>query len=135
MKFSDVPNLAKFERFAQHNADQIAVQQAYQMIKERIDPFAYFPEGALRPEEMNTMMMVGDMAARCAAIEEANKIIWACAAALNQIDPDMFPEGTPTFEDALKNFWEMEDLKWMDLTHHHRIKWEKSSRQTLKYIE
>jgi len=124
MKLSEVPNLAKFERFAQQNANRIEVQQAYHLVRERLDPLPDHSGGGMRPEDANTMAMIDDMAQRCQAIEESTRIIWACAASLGEIDPPMFDGNQPSFSDALNYFWELKDLEWMDLTHHHRIGWE-----------
>ncbi len=127
MKLSEVPNLAKFENFAQHHADDLVVRQAYHLVRERIDEVPSAENMSFRPEDANTMMMVGDLAKRCHAIEESTRIIWACAAALGQVEPMMFEDGNPEFQEALTYFWELKDLEWMELTEHYRIAWEKSS--------
>jgi hypothetical protein len=110
----------------------MVVRQAYHMVRERLDSLPSAEHLSIRPEDANTMMMVDDMAQRCHAIEESTRIIWACAASLGQIEPEMFEGGNPEFKDALTYFWELKDLEWMELTHHHRILWEKGTNK--KYI-
>ncbi len=129
MKFSEIPNLSKFERFASENPEDEVVQHAYSMVAIRLEQVKE-PEPSFRsinphgPEELIAMKD------RCAAIEESTRIIWACAAATGNIDPPMWEDGNPDFQEAVNYIWELPDLEWMDLTKHHRIAWEKRIGQT-----
>ncbi|MGF1678457.1 MAG: hypothetical protein ACFCUX_04595 [Candidatus Methylacidiphilales bacterium] len=123
MKFSDVPNLLKFERFAHENSGDEVIQHAYQMVRARLEQV---------PEDINSHGIVTHgpeaimgMKERCAAIEESTRIIWACAAATGNVEPPMWEEENPVFQDAINYFWQLPDLEWMELTHHYRISWEK----------
>ncbi|MEM6820705.1 MAG: hypothetical protein AAF558_02020 [Verrucomicrobiota bacterium] len=123
MKFKDVPNLAKFERFAQENLDHEIIQHAYRMVEARLESVpdaGHNPMAGHGPEEIMSMKD------RCEAVEETTRIIWACAAATDNINPPMWENGAPTFENALEYIWNLPDLEWMDVTHKHRIVWEKA---------
>lgn len=123
MKFSDVPNLAKFERFAQqHQADEV-VNHAYRLVEARF--------GSVDNENAAGMMagygpeQLLAMKDRCAAVEESTRIIWACAAATGNVEPNMWEDHLPEFQEALDYFWNLPYLEWMALTHSHRITWER----------
>lgn len=123
MKFSEVPNLSKFEKFASENPDNEVVGQAYSMVATRLDQVEEPAEqsGPINPHGPEQLLSMKD---RCAAIEESTRIIWACAAATDNLIPAMWEEGAPDFQEALDYFWSLPDLEWMDLTHHYRVTWE-----------
>ncbi len=124
MKFSEVPNLSKFEKFASTNPDEEVVQQAYSMVALRLQEVEEpeKPSGPVNPHGPENLLSMKD---RCAAIEESTRIIWACAAVTGNIEPAMWEDGVPEFQEALNYFWGLPDLEWMDLTEHYRITWEK----------
>jgi hypothetical protein len=126
MKFSEIPNLSKFERFAAEHSDDEIVQHAYHMVEARLLQVVEPDEGTsvlhLNPHGPEQLLIMKD---RCAAVEESTRIIWACAAATGNINPPMWDDGNPDFQEAVNYFWELPDLEWMELTHHYRILWEK----------
>jgi len=123
MKFSDVPNLSKFEKFASAHPEHEVVQQAYTMVSLRLEQVKEpDPEsGPINPHGPENLMAMKD---RCAAIEESTRIIWACAAATSNLEPAMWEDQVPEFQEAVNYFWGLPDLEWMDLTQHYRITWE-----------
>ncbi len=126
MKFSEVPNLAKFEQFVQHNTANEIVQHAYKMVEARLGQVPDVAQPGQMPSHGPEELIA--MKDRCAAIEESTRIIWACAAATDNINPPMWEDGAPDFQDAVNYFWALPDLEWMELTHVYRISWEKGIR-------
>lgn len=123
MNFQDAPNLSKFEKFVGENPEDETVQHAYSMVAARLEQVEDGLGPGMIPDHGPEQLMA--MKDRCAAVEESTRIIWACAAATGNIDPPMWEDGCPDFHEAVEYFWSMPDLEWMELTHIHRILWEK----------
>jgi hypothetical protein len=63
--------------------------------------------------------------ARCQAVERATRIIWACAAATDHIQPKLWSR-PPDFHAVLEYFGSMSDTDLMKETKGHQIEWEKN---------
>lgn len=128
MKLSEIPDLADFERFALSNPNCQVTQETYHAVLALIDlvnlpgdantgPLSGPPPDPTSPE------FLARLTRKCAIVEEATRLIWACAAATDHIHPPIW-ENPPTLDDALDYFHSLEDLDWMARTHEHRIRWE-----------
>jgi len=122
MKFTEVPNLSKFEKFAQEHPEDDILQHAYRMVEARLGEVQDEPpEFGINPHGPEQILQMKN---RCEAIEQSTRIIWACAAATGNVDPPMWEDGVPDFQESVEYFWNLPDLEWMELTHVHRIRWE-----------
>jgi len=126
MTFRDVPNLAKFEKYARQNSDCMITIDAYRRIRELITPVKK-PSDIMDPSQ--GMMQVDGLKESCAAIEKSTRIIWACAAATNQITPPIW-DYTPEYEGSIQYFTQLADLELMAITKAHTLTWESPAAQT-----
>jgi hypothetical protein len=118
MNFRDVPNLQKFEAHARGHSDDEIVMDCYKRIREVIAPVPK-PPSAL---EYNGAP-VADLKASCEAVEKSTRLLWACAAATDQISPRLW-DYLPDYASSLAYFLALGDLELMAVTKSHRITWE-----------
>jgi hypothetical protein len=118
MNFRDVPNLQKFEQHARGHSDNEIVMDCYKRIREVIAPVPKPPD----PLQFNGAAM-SDLKASCEAVEKSTRLIWACAAATDQIAPRPW-DYLPDYKSSLDYFLNLEDLELMAVTQRHRITWE-----------
>jgi hypothetical protein len=121
MNFRDVPNLQKFEQHARGNSDNEIVMDCYKRIREVIGPVPKPPN----PLEYNNAP-VADLKASCEAVEKSTRLLWACAAATDQIAPRLW-DYLPDYNSSLDYFLGLNDLELMAVTQRHRISWEATS--------
>lgn len=122
MNFRDVPNLLKFELHArQHSEDEI-VLDCYRRIREVIAPVPK-PSSVL---DFGEGTPVDSLRASCVAVEKSTRLIWACAAATDNISPRMW-DYLPDYDASLTYFSELGDLELMAVTKQHRITWEENA--------
>jgi len=121
MNFRDVPNLLKFEQYARAHSEDEIVMDCYKRIREVIAPVPK-PPSAL---EFNSAP-VADLKASCAAVEKSTRILWACAAATDQIQPRPW-DYLPDYKSSLDYFLGLSDLELMAVTQQHRIAWEEAA--------
>jgi hypothetical protein len=118
MNFRDVPNLQKFEQHARANSDNEIVMDCYKRIREVIAPVPKPPD----PLEFNGEA-VADLKASCEAVEKSTRLLWACAAATDQISPRPW-NYLPDYDSSLSYFVGIDDLELMAVTQRHRLNWE-----------
>jgi hypothetical protein len=131
MKLSEIPDLADFESYALTHADCAVTQETYHAVLSLLE-LVNQPEetsnghiGQLLPDPTSPEYLAR-LTRQCAIVEEATRLIWACAAATDHIHPPIW-EQPPALEDALDYFHSLEDLDWMARTHEHRIRWESTA--------
>jgi hypothetical protein len=119
MNFRDVPNLLKFEQHARSHSENEIVMDCYTRIREIIAPVPKLPDGFdfAAPAPMN------DLKASCEAVEKSTRLLWACAAATDQISPRPW-DYLPDYKSSLDYFLGLGDLELMAVTQRHRILWE-----------
>jgi hypothetical protein len=119
MNFRDVPNLQKFEQHARSHSDDEIVMDCYTRIREVIAPVPKLPDGFdfAAPPPFN------DLKASCEAVEKSTRLLWACAAATDQISPRPW-DYLPDYKSSLDYFLALSDLELMAVTQRHRIAWE-----------
>jgi hypothetical protein len=131
MKLSEIPDLADFERYALAHADCAVTQETYHAVLSLVD-LVNLPGDAATgrigqpPPDPTSPEYLARLTRKCAIVEEATRLIWACAAATDHIHPPIW-EQTPALEEALDYFHSLEDLDWMARTHVHRIRWESTA--------
>jgi hypothetical protein len=118
MNFRDVPNLQKFEQYARGNSENEIVMDCYKRIREVIAPVPKPPD----PLQFSTTA-VEDLKASCEAVEKSTRLIWACAAATDQIAPRLW-DYLPDYTSSLDYFLNLKDLELMAVTQRHSISWE-----------
>ena len=118
MNFRDVPNLQKFEQYARGNSENEIVMDCYKRIREVIAPVPKPPD----PLQFSTTA-VEDLKASCEAVEKSTRLIWACAAATDQIAPRLW-DYLPDYTSSLDYFLNLKDLELMAVTQRHSITWE-----------
>jgi len=118
MNFRDVPNLQKFEQHARSHSDNEIVMDCYKRIREVIAPVPKPPS----PLEFNGTAMA-DLKASCEAVEKSTRLLWACAAATDQISPRPW-DYLPDYNSSLDYFLGLGDIELMAVTKSHRITWE-----------
>lgn len=118
MNFRDVPNLQKFEQHARGNSENEIVMDCYKRIREVIAPVPKPPD----PLQFNSAA-VADLKASCEAVEKSTRLIWACAAATDQINPRLW-DYLPDYASSLDYFLNLKDLELMAVTQRHGITWE-----------
>ena len=118
MNFRDVPNLLKFEQHARGNSENEIVMDCYKRIRDVIAPVPKPPD----PLQYNTEP-VADLKASCEAVEKSTRLIWACAAATDQIAPRLW-DYLPDYTSSLDYFLSLKDLELMAVTQRHSITWE-----------
>jgi hypothetical protein len=118
MNFRDVPNLLKFEHHARGHSDDEIIMDCYKRVRELIAPVPK-PPGALN----FSGAPVADLRASCEAVEKSTRLLWACAAATDQISPRPW-DYLPDYKSSLEYFLGLNDLELMAVTQQHRITWE-----------
>ena len=121
MNFRDVPNLLKFEQYARIHSEDEIVMDCYKRIREVIAPVPK-PPSAL---EVGIAPM-DDLKASCEAVEKSTRLLWACAAATDQITPRPW-DYLPDYKSSLEYFVALNDLELMAVTQQHRIMWEEAA--------
>jgi len=127
MKLSDIPDLAEFERYALAHGQCQTTQETYHAVLslvELVSTDANQQSGTIGSISMSPTSpeYLERLTRKCAIVEEATRLIWACAAATDHIHPRIWEEA-PTLDQALDYFHSLEDLDWMARTHEHRIRW------------
>ena len=90
----------------------------YKRIRDVIAPVPKPPD----PLKFNTEP-VADLKASCEAVEKSTRLIWACAAATDQIAPRLW-DYLPDYTSSLDYFLSLKDLELMAVTQRHSITWE-----------
>jgi len=121
MNFRDVPNLLKFEQHARSHSENEIIMDCYTRIRDVIAPVPK-PPSALEFSQAP----VDDLKASCAAVEKSTRILWACAAATDQISPRPW-DYLPDYKSSLDYFLGLNDLELMAVTKQHRIAWEEAA--------
>ncbi len=121
MNFRDVPNLMKFEQHARAHSENEIVMDCYKRIRDIIAPVPKPPDIL----EFNGAP-VADLKASCEAVEKSMRLLWACAAATDQIAPPIW-DYLPDYASSLDYFLALNDLELMAITKPHRIKWEETA--------
>ena len=121
MNFRDVPNLLKFEHHARGHSDDEIVMDCYTRIRDVIAPVPR-PPGALE----SGRAPIDDLKASCAAVEKSTRLLWACAAATDQISPRLW-DYLPDYKSSLDYFLGLNDLELMAVTQEHHILWEEAA--------
>ena len=124
MNFRDVPNLLKFEQHARSHSDDEIIMDGYKRIREVITPVAP-PAPSL---DFGQVTSVDSLRASCEAVEKSIRLIWACAAATDNISPRIW-DYLPDYESSIAYFQELDDLELMAVTKLHRIVWEEYNRR------
>jgi hypothetical protein len=118
MNFRDVPNLLKFEQHARGHSENEIIMDCYTRIREVIAPV---------PNSPNILTSIGapvaDLRASCEAVEKSTRLIWACAAATDQISPRIW-DYLPDYKSSLDYFLALKDIELMAVTQKHHITWE-----------
>jgi hypothetical protein len=122
MNFRDVPNLLKFEQYARTHSENEIVMDCYKRIREVIGPVPKPPD----VPEFNSAP-VDDLKASCEAVEKSTRLLWACAAATDQITPRPW-QYLPDYQSSLEYFLALDDLELMAVTKQHRINWEEAAK-------
>jgi hypothetical protein len=122
MNFRDVPNLLKFEQHARGHSDDEIVLDCYKRIREVIAPVPKPPEDY----EFGGAAPMADLKASCEAVEKSTRLLWACAAATDQITPPLW-DYRPDYQSSLDYFLNLADLELMAVTQQHRIAWEEAA--------
>jgi hypothetical protein len=123
MNFRDVPNLLKFEQYARSHSEDEIIMDCYKRIREVIAPVPKPPSGF---EFTPSSMAVEGLKASCEAVEKSTRLLWACAAATDQIAPRPW-DYLPDYESSLDYFLGLNDLELMAVTKQHRIAWEEAA--------
>jgi hypothetical protein len=118
MNFRDVPNLMKFEQHARKHSENEIVMDCYKRIREVITP-APAPPSSL----FASTTPVENLKAGCEAVEKSTRLLWACAAATDNIQPPLW-KYIPDYESSLRYFLDLGDLELMAVTQLHRVSWE-----------
>ena len=119
MNFRDVPSLLKFEQYARAHAEDVIVMDCYQRIRDVLAPAPQPPTGFDGPGGMS----VDGLKASCEAVEKSTRLLWACAAATDNVRPPMW-DYLPDYESSLEYFIKLGDLELMDVTQKHRLSWD-----------
>ena len=121
MNFRDVPNLLKFEHHARAHSDNEIVMDCYKRIRDLIAPVPK-PPSALE----SGLVPMDSLKAGCEAVEKSTRLLWACAAATDQISPRPW-NYLPDYQSSLEYFLALNDLELMAITKPHRILWEEAA--------
>jgi hypothetical protein len=124
MNFRDVPNLLKFEQHARVHSENEIVMDCYKRIREVITPVPKPPTGF---EFVPSSAAVDGLKASCEAVEKSTRLLWACAAATDQIQPRPW-DYLPDYTSSLESFLALHDLELMAVTQRHRIAWEEAAK-------
>ena len=127
MNFRDVPNLLKFEQHARTHSEDAIIIDCYRRLLDLIGPVPK-PSNILDPS-------VGEPVARlkasCEAVEKSTRLLWACAAATDNISPRLW-DYLPDYEASIAYFLSLDDLELMAVTKMHRITWEEQQANQAK---
>jgi hypothetical protein len=123
MNFRDVPNLLKFEHHARSHSENEIIMDCYTRIRDVITPVPKPPSAF----EFTNASTVADLKASCQAVEKSTRLLWACAAATDQIFPRPW-DYLPDYQASLEYFLSLNDLELMAVTKLHRIAWEEDAR-------
>jgi hypothetical protein len=119
MNFRDVPNLLKFEQHARIHSEDEIIMDGYRRIREVIAPV---PKPSV-DLDFGQGTPVDSLRASCEAVEKSTRLLWACAAATDNITPRIW-DYLPDYESSIAYFMELNDLELMAVTKLHRITWE-----------
>ena len=122
MNFRDVPNLLKFEQHARGHSENEIIMDCYTRIRDVIAPVPKPPDGM----DLAKAALIADLKASCEAVEKSTRLLWACAAATDQISPRPWAY-LPDYHSSLDYFLSLNDLELMAVTQQHRISWEESA--------
>ena len=122
MNFRDVPNLLKFEQHARSHSEDEIIMDGYRRIREVIAPVPR-PSADLN---FGQGTPVDSLRASCEAVEKSTRLLWACAAATDNISPRIW-DYLPDYESSIAYFMELNDLELMAVTKLHRITWEETA--------
>ncbi len=122
MNFRDVPNLLKFEQHARSHSEDEIIMDGYKRIREVIAPVPR-PSAIL---DFGHGTPVDSLRASCEAVEKSTRLLWACAAATDNISPRIW-DYLPDYESSISYFMELNDLELMAVTKQHRITWEENA--------
>ena len=119
MNFRDVPNLQKFEHHARGHSEDEIVMDCYKRIRDVIAPVPK-PPAVL---DFGGGSTLDNLKASCEAVEKSTRLLWACAAATDQIVPRLW-DYLPDYESSVDYFQGLNDLELMAVTKAHHITWE-----------
>ena len=122
MTFRDVPSLLKFEQHARAHSDDEVIMDCYRRIREVLAPVPPPPEVL----DLTGDTPVDGLKASCEAIEKSTRLLWACAAATNNIAPALWVH-VPDYQASLDYFCALGDLELMAVTERHRLAWEEAN--------
>jgi len=122
MNFRDVPNLQKFEQHARQNSENEIIMDCYKRIREVIAPVPK-PATVL---DFGHGAPVDGLRASCEAVEKSTRLLWACAAATDNISPRLW-DYLPDYDSSIDYFLDLNDLELMAVTKEHRITWEETA--------
>jgi hypothetical protein len=122
MNFRDLPNLQKFEHHARSHSDDEIIMDCYKRIRSVIAPVPVPREIA----DFGGAESIDDLKASCQAVEKSTRLLWACAAASDQIFPPLW-DYLPDYQSSLDYFLGLNDLELMAITQRHRIRWEETA--------
>ena len=74
---------------------------------------------------------VARLKASCEAVEKSTRLLWACAAATDNISPRLW-DYLPDYEASIAYFLSLDDLELMAVTKMHRITWEEQQANQAK---
>src|SRR5437016_429724 len=118
MNFRDVPNLLKFEQHARVNSENEIILDCYKRIREVITPVSK-PQAVI---DFGQGAPIDSLRASCEAVEKSTRLLWACAAATDQISPRLW-EYVPDYDSSIDYFLDLDDLELMAVTKQHHILW------------
>ena len=121
MNFRDIPNLLKFEQHARSHADDEIIMDGYKRIRDVISPVSKPPD-----LDFGQGTSVDSLRESCEAVEKSTRLLWACAAATDNITPRIW-DYLPDYESSISYFMELDDLELMAVTKLHRITWEENA--------
>jgi hypothetical protein len=122
MKCSDVPTFAKFEKWVRQHSEDPILADGFHQVSEIL---ASAPRPLTSREMATDPAQMFKLKESCQAVEKATRVMWACAAATNNITPPMWEE-VPDFGSALEYFNQLGDLDLMAATEEYRLIWDNS---------
>jgi hypothetical protein len=122
MQLRDNPSFLKFEIYAKSRPQCPITQDALKRARDIMAPAAV--PATRGPKSFGPEALLA-LQASCEVMERAVRVLWACAAATDQIDPPIW-DYTSDYESALEYFNALTPLQLMGLTENHRLTWDKS---------
>jgi hypothetical protein len=119
MNFRDVPNLSKFEQHARSHSDDVIIMDCYTRIRDVLAPVPQPPTVL----DFGSGNSVEGLKASCEAVEKSIRLLWACAAATDNIRPALW-NYLPDYQASIEYFLALGDLELMAVTRLHRLSWE-----------